>query len=303
MGRRRKRVMDTSFNSSAYLNDRTYLQIFLRMKEIALNCFIYRNMPDTVSVRYLEMQLFSNAFCFFFKDDVVEQYLGLGGMFRNGYDVYGNWINYTAISFDGKYKCNLNSADSVIIYNNFTRTPTQDYVQLFAWRAWNILRTADTNISQQKHLKLLKVPEQRRLTTENIIMKLAGNEIYAIAADDLDIDDMTLDFGVPFISDKLWMQYMNIWNDYLTFLGIISHNTDKRERESTIEVIGHMGDTEMERNAFYRSRKEGFEKVNKMFGLDIQVEFNSDIKNFVNNSFMDWGWENEPLYDIREDDN
>lgn len=294
------------FETSGYLNDRTYINIYNEMKELALNLYEYENMPESVDIRYMELMLYLAGYCFFFREDVTQEYYTLGGTFSYGYDVYGNWANYTAISFNGTYSCDLNCTNSVIIYNNYTRIPTDNQVKLFAFRAWNILRTIDVNVSQQKTSKMLKVPEQRRLTLQNLLMKVQGNQIYALVADDLIGEEITtLDLTVPYIADKLLLAYNSVWNEYYNFLGIVNHASQKRERETSIEVAGHLGSTEMQRNTMYRSRKEAFDKINRMYGLDIKVRFNSDLKNFFDNNMINlWEGDGEDvnIHDINTDD-
>lgn len=285
-----KKIPSTSFQSAAFLNDKTYIDIYNRMEELALNLFEYDNLPIECNIRYLELMLYTYGYSFFFKDDVADLYVNLSGTLDGCYDIYGECSSYTALSFNGNYRYSLDATNSVIIYNNFTRIPTKDQVTLFAWRAWNALRTADTNLEQQKTTKMLKVPNQRRLTLENILMKVRGNEIYALVADDMDVESCVVDLTVPYIADKAINAYNAIWNEYLTFLGIVNHNSDKKEREVQIEVMGHMGQTEMSRTTMLRSRRIGFEKVNRMFGLDVQVRFNSDLANFFLENKIDYDW-------------
>lgn len=299
------RLPTSSFESSAFLNDKTFTDIYNRMQELALNLFVYDNLPDTCDVRYLELMLYEIGYCYFFREDISEIYLTLAGTMTGGkYDVYGNYTDYTAISFNGNYRVNLNAENSVIIYNNFTRIPTKDQVMLFAWRAWNALRTADTNLAQQKTTKLLKVPQARRLTFANILMKIKGNEIYALVDDSIDVEQAVIDFNVPFIADKAMNAYNAVWNEYLTFLGVVNHNSDKKEREVQIEVMGHMGQTEMCRTTMLRSREIGVDRINKMFGLNINVRFNSDLANFFMDNKIDyeWGEENIDIHDYNQTD-
>lgn len=281
-------VQHTSFESSAYKNDKSYVEIYNRMKNICLNVIKYTDMPDGVDVRYLEKMLFENGYCFFFPDEVLGRYLTLGGVFRAEYDVYGNWMNYTAVSFNGGYRRELNASNSVIIYNNYTRTNTQSQIELMAWRIWNILRTIDTNVSQQKSLKLLKTTEQGRLTNQNVLMKLEGNEIYALVNDGFNMEDVTIDFTVPYVSDKLANLLKYFWNDFLTYIGVVSHNSDKKERENAIEAMGSMGATEMERNSMLDARRSAIERVNKLFGLNIKVSYNSELADFFTNTRLDF---------------
>ena len=111
----------------------------------------------------------------------------------------------------------------------------------------------------------------------------------------MDIESCVVDFTVPYVADKAMNAYNAIWNEYLTFLGIVNHNSDKKEREVQIEVMGHMGQTEMSRTTMLRSRQIGFDKVNKMFGLDVKVRFNSDLANFFMENKIDYEWGDEDV--------
>ena len=62
MGRKR----DTQFVESAYMNNRTYMQYYNRLTELALSMFEWQNLPKTVDQRFLEMCLFSDGMCVFF---------------------------------------------------------------------------------------------------------------------------------------------------------------------------------------------------------------------------------------------
>lgn len=310
MGRKRKCYgsgklvppMHTDFESNAYLNDKTYIDIYNRMKEICLSLYRYENIPIGMDMRYLEMQLFGLGYVFIFQDEITEKFCNLGGTLDYGFDIYGNYTHFTAVSFDGRYRQSLTDENAVIGYNNYTRIPTRMQIELFAWRAWNALRTIDTNLAQQKTSKLLKVPNQRRLTVENILMKVQGNSVYTLVADDLDIENSIADLTVPFCADKVRVEYNAIWNDFLTYVGVVSHNTDKKERESTLEVLGKMGDTEIERNTMLMARHEMCNSVNDMFGQDWHVYFNSDLANFLSENRIETGLENVDIYNNNQED-
>lgn len=295
-------LLQTDFESSAYLNDKTFIDIYNRMKEICLNLYVYENLPDTVDVRYMELMLCTYGYCFFFRDDISMDYLSLAGTLDWGFDVYGNYTNFTALSAQGGYRYPLTNDTGVILYNNFTRVPTYEQIKLFAWRAWNALRTADTNMSQQKTSKILKIPENRRLSWKNLLMKVQGNQIYAMVSDDMDAESASIDLSVPYIADKAMVAYDKVWNDFYTFIGVVNHSSDKKEREVQIEVMGHMGATEIGRNTMLRSRKIGFDKVNRMFGLNIEVKFNSQLSGFLLENRIETGWNDVNVHNYGEKD-
>ena len=83
----------------------------------------------------------------------------------------------------------------------------------------------------------------------------------------------------PYISDKL----MELRNDYdskiLTFIGLNNNNITKRERLIVDEV--NANNEFINANAYSRltARQKDAEKINKMFGLNIEPIINEDIKN------------------------
>ena len=132
-------------------------------------------------------------------------------------------------------------------------------------------------------------------------MKYDGNEPFIFGNKNLDLEDIkTLDTKAPYVADKLETLKHSIWNEALTFLGIENSNQDKRERLVADEVASNYGNVEAQRNIFLNARQIAADKINQMFGLDIKVSFNSDIKTMVNEpniSEYNTEVENERLYD------
>ena len=56
---------------AAIQNIRTYDYYFMRLSNIAVSIFEWKNLPDTVDARFLEMSIFRNGMCLFFKDEVM----------------------------------------------------------------------------------------------------------------------------------------------------------------------------------------------------------------------------------------
>lgn len=270
-----------NFNDTAYVNSKTYTIFYNRMMEIALSRFRYLNLPDTVDERYLKMRLLKEGCTVYFDDEIVGN-LCLGVEFGRNLDVYGNYTRYAAIGYDGRYRKELSSEDSVIIYANYTRVPEIDFIHLYAYRLTEILRTIDVNVAQQRTTKLLVTTEQQRLSINNFLMKLEGHEVYSLVTDGFNMEVPTVDLNTPYIADKLERLLEQTWNDFLTIMGVETYSSSKKERENTIESGSRFGDVEMERNTALKARQDGFDKVNKMFGTNIQVEFNTDLPTLIN---------------------
>lgn len=264
---------------SAVLNNRTYIDIYDRLFELAVNRFKWSNLPETCDERFLENSLFKKGFCLFFKDEVIG-YLTLRATLGGQLDVYNIPIDRRAYANNG-YQNNLTNKDSVIIMNNSRYLPDIMTIENFALQLYEIKRAYYINIKRQKTPQIILTSMQQRLTFENLIEQYDGNVPFILGDKSFqkELDDViNIDTSTHFIADKLSVQFHTVWNEALTYLGIDNSNTDKKERLVENEVAGNNGAVEMQRNIALTARKRACEKINRMFGLEIDVEFRSNIK-------------------------
>ena len=70
-----------------------------------------------------------------------------------------------------------------------------------------------------------------------------------------------------------------IENQFNTFIGIPNSNTQKRERLITSEVESNNVEVFALPNLWLNTMREGIEKVNRMFGLNISVSLRYEPEN------------------------
>ena len=81
-----------------------------------------------------------------------------------------------------------------------------------------------------------------------------------------------------YIADKLLID-LNKWEEeFNTQVGIPNSNIDKKERLITDEVAMNNADTSALATLWYKSIKEGFDKTNEMFNLNLSIKMNYDYK-------------------------
>nr|DAM63051.1 MAG TPA: upper collar protein [Caudoviricetes sp.] len=263
---------------SALLNNRTYLQYYNRLLELAINMYEWKNLPDTVDERFLELTLFSDGMAVFFQDDGGLGYLCLQCMIGGELDVYRIPIDRTAYATNG-YQMRLDNQNSVIIFNNYTHTNSMLDVEMYARRLYEIDRTIDVNVKAQKTPVLIRATENQRLTLKNLYMQYDGNEPFIFGDKQLDMDGIkALKTDAPYVADKLNILKRQIWNEALTYLGIENSNTEKRERLVSDEITSNLGGVTAQRFCRLNARRKAAEQINKMFGLDIQVDFREEVK-------------------------
>lgn len=271
------RKRDTQFGESAYMNNRTYMQYYNRLTELALSMFEWKNLPKTVDARYLEMCLFSDGMCVFFEDEVLG-YLGLRCMIGGRLNVYQIPTDRKAYATNG-YQKELDGTNSVIIFNNYLHTNSMLDVEMFSKRLYNLDRAIDVNANAQKTPVLIQCDESQRLTMKNLYKQYEGNEPFIFGSKGLDANGLkVLQTGAPYVADKLYELKTQIWNEALTYLGISNINVVKKERMITDEVTRNQGGTVASRYSRLESRRQACKQINEMFGLDIWVEYREDFQ-------------------------
>lgn len=275
MGRKKNRW------PSAQINNQTYIDYYQRLMEFAINMFEWRNLPPTVDERFLELTLYEKGYCLYFNDEVVGNLAltcTIGGML----DVYRIPTERRAFAVNGYNKI-CTSQDSVLIFNNYLHTPTILTIELFARRLYEIERTIDVNVKAQKTPTLVLASEQQRLTMKNLYMQYDGNEPFIFGDKDMEFDGIKcLKTDAPYVADKLQVLKHQIWNEALTFCGIENSNQDKKERLVADEVGSNYGNIEAQRNVMLNARRQAADKINRMFGTNIEVGFRSSLNTMVN---------------------
>ena len=295
------RRKDRQFWESAIMNNSTFRQYYNRLVELSISMFEWKNLPDSVDPRCLELTLFTDGQAVFFEDEVMG-FLALQNAMGGGFDVYRIPTNRRAYAVNG-YQKQLNENDSVIIYNNYLHTNSMLDVQMFAKRLYNLDRAIDVNANAQKTPILLLCDDSERLTLENMYMQYDGNKPVIKGVKGLNPNAFTvLKTDAPFVADKLYQLKTQIWNEALTYLGISNINIAKKERLITDEVTRNQGGTIASRYSRLQARREACKKINEMFGLDIWCDYREDFQEIDNgndtiigdpNSDGEWGSVNE----------
>lgn len=267
-----------TLEQSAYLNAKTYGAWFNQLYGISLSVFEWLNLPETIDERYLEMVLFWNGQIIFFKDENIG-FLALPVMATGPLNVYGIPTMRTAFAYNGYQKPGLTDIDSVLMYNNYTRTPDVSQIQLYAQRLYEIERSIDVNVKSQKTPLLIVCDENQRLSLMNMYQQYDGNAPVIFGAKSAYDKNAfnAISPNVNYTADKLQILKRQYWNEALTYLGVEALTSEKAERLVTGEVTSNLGGTEAQRLTRLNARKQACRYINERFGLNIDVRFRSDL--------------------------
>lgn len=258
-------------------NVRTFDYYFNRLSNIALAVFEWTDLPDTVDPRFLELSIYRNGMCLFFKDEVLDRFDALPCMIGGTFDTHNIPILRRAYAVNGyQYECN--NENSVIIYHNYMHgVPLWD-IEMFATRLAEYQRTEDVNVRAQKTPIITLADDDQKAAWENIILSYMGNVPLMLANKSLNPDALkVLKTDAPFNADKIEELRVQVWNDAMSYLGVSNVNVTKKERLITDEVQRNMGGVLASRYSPLEMRKMACDKINEMFGLHVDVKYREDI--------------------------
>ena len=282
-----------AFRDAMLLNNQTYIDYLERMKKICLSMFEWVNLPDSMNARFLELCLYYNGQATLLYDD---NFGYLNTMCCDGgyINIYGLPTELTCYSYRYNTRRSLYMKDTgeekgkecILVMNNYERIPTSATTQLFAKRLAEAQRTADVNIKSQRTPILLTTDQKQYFTLKKMYEEYDGNTP-AIFGDKNNITPDALKAiktDAPYIADKVMEYKREIWNEFLTFMGI-SNLSEKRERMVDREVDSNNELINLNLQALMTPRKEACKQFNEKYGLmgkkAIDVKIRSDLYNIV----------------------
>ena len=293
MRRIRKIPPKDAFRDAMILNSETYTDYLGRMKKICLSMFEWKNLPPSMNARFLEMCLYYNGQAAMLYD---ENYGYMNTMAADGgyINIYGLPTEVQCYSYRFNQRRSLFTLTSgeekdkecILVMNNYERIPTQSTVILFAKRLAEAQRTADVNIQAQRTPILIATDQKQYFTLKKMYEEYDGNTP-AIFADKNLIDPNSLKAiktEAPFIAQNIMDYKREIWNEFLTTMGI-SNLSEKRERMISNEVDSNNELINLNLQALLAPRKEACQLFNEKYGLlgdkAIDVKVRSDLYNIV----------------------
>ena len=273
---------------SFYLNHREFGNWFTRLYNVILTSIEWDNIPDSIDPRFLEQTLFWQGRAVWFKDDILGQ-LALPITNTSTFDWYGNLTECFAHSYNymsGRLYCSPWSIDgkmnheqnAVVIYNNTARMTEVQMLLAYAERLSKIDRIIDINVNAQKTPVLILCDEGERLSLANLYASMDNNEPVIFGTKELDPNAVrSISTKADFTSLDLFTLRKLIVQDCLSYYGIESNVSEKQERVLSGEITSNMGQIESNRQTRLFPRQQAVDKINEIFGENIEVKFRSNL--------------------------
>lgn len=244
-----------------------------RLYELAMSRFKWENLPDEIDERFLELSLNQYGAVGFFFEDTVQKYTALPMMINGNFNIYMNPEKISVWSPNG-YHADLNE-NFVPIYNNMLRQPTTPWLDYYAEILYDVDQTRIINIKAQKTPIIIRCTDRQRLTFKNIYLEYDGNSPVIVVDDSVNTDQIqVLETKAPFIASELTDIRRQIFGEVLMYLGYSTHEaTQKRERLLVGELTAAESEASSSRFSPLIMRRMACDSINKMFGLNISVNF------------------------------
>ena len=289
----KKKGLSAEFEDAQLMNSFTYNDYLERMKKICLSMFEWQNLPDTMNARYLEMCLYYKGQAALLKDDTYG-FINTQAADSGYINIYGlpTLLNCWSYSYNSQRNLYVPDSDDseqdscILVMNTFERVPTCATIELFAKRLAEAQRTIDINLAAQRTPCLVLTDKNQEFTLRQMYAQYEGNSpvIYA-NKDQLNPEAIkTIDTQAPYVIDKLMGYKREIWNEFLSFIGV-SNLSEKRERLVTAETDSNNELVNLNMQSYLVPRQKACDEFNKLFGLEgdkaISVRVRSDLYNIV----------------------
>ena len=303
------------FKDAILMNSQTYFDYLDRFKKIATSIFEWKNLPESMDSRYLELSLYYTGVAALLWTKEYG-FLNLKCSPSDKLNIYGIPVKYQCWSYgfnvDRKTYMGYEKDDNkkqdeycVVVMNNYDRIATAPTLELFAKRLAEVQRVCDVNIQQQKTPRIILTDKQQELTMRNMVNQIDDNILNIFGDKNILTPDQikSIDTEAPYLADKLTDYKKEIWNEALTFLGI-SNIDYKRERMISSETDSKNELINLNLQSYLITRKKACEQFNRLFGTDIDVVVRSDLHNIVKeleNSFEDVEGREELRLKVKEE--
>ena len=287
MSRRKKGNKGMLFHQDQYWQTAAYNQSLFfsfrdRIVSLALSRFKWLNLPATCDERYLEWALLTEGCAtiafprmqpgVFYSTSAVQQ---------GKPNVYDNPCSWRSVGNNG-WSFNVNSGNGVFIWDNKTRYPLMQQIDIWARELVDVMRTKQMNRMHQRIPFILTGPQEKYYDMVNLYKQVAGGEPAIITTEGIStIDVQALQTGVPYLGEELQAEMINIWGQIYALMGI-PNLPFKAERQIQDEVTNLAAPTELAFLDPLGCRREACKKLNNRFAKylnePIQVVKNVDFE-------------------------
>ena len=272
-----KNVSGLNNTSYLYYRNQLYLKVF--------SIFDFKNIPQTWDIDYIYDNLFKNGFLTVFEENGVNYCLNCG---VSGINVYNR---PTDVIVSNPILGNINKKignDCELLYFNFINgcmSSIEPLIKRYALLLAQCDGTLNTTLMNSRVAHIFECENDGDLRTmQKIYDDVTSGRPCAFIKKGKDplnngiIKDF-LNVKNTYIGNDILLTKRTILCEFLTEIGINNANTQKRERLNSDEVNSNNNEIMCLISVWLNTMQRCLEKINTMFNLNVNVEFNKDIIN------------------------
>lgn len=246
----------------------TYRNTLDENYSLAKNVFRIGNIPKTIDLGYVNGKLIKNGAVAFYID---EDENGNKVLFALPFEIEKTKKPYAlpyeiTVKGENGYQKTVTEKDFVIMYDNTEKRPIWIDILMYSERMSLCTRTCDINIANQKTNRLWLVPTDKEKTFRDLVNNVDSFSESVMAYDGLDIQSInSILQPAPYIADKVDLHYKEIYNQFLSFIGISTIQFNKKERMISDEIKSQTGGSIAQRFSRFEPRLKAIEEINEKF--------------------------------------
>lgn len=261
-------------------NTRLYNYYRNIMLQMVTNRYRWINLPKTCNERYLNYILATEGIATIaFPKKMRGTFFSTKAVLKSEPNVYDEYTRWDSFGNNGwRFSCDSNNG--VLVFDNTTRFPIMESIDLYATELVHIRMTKNMNRFHQQIPYVLTGPQEKVYDMQQVIKQISGGEVAILGTDGLSaIKPETLQTNVPYIGQELSTDEQFVWNRVYTMMGI-ENMPFKSERQTEDEVRAQRSPAQIVRMSTLSSLRSACDKLNNRFGnyLDgeIKVVWNQD---------------------------
>lgn len=267
-------------------NKQKYNDIYIRelmqqYEDMAVSMIKWEGLPSTIPDYMPERTLYRQGQCCAFivpgTDELGILPVAYGSV---NLDIYGNPMEWKAYAVGSSPIVNvinnmqLNTENSVILWNNQTRTGDAPYIERICKKMVALDDTLDINCLIQRTPVIFKANGKNLLTVKNIMEQYSQGNV-AIVDSNYEVNNNTdiLNLGVQFIGAELSDQYETYHDRILRYFGIDYLPVEKQERMLTGEANSNEQELLIRRKIRLTYREKACKQIKEVLGVEVSVSY------------------------------
>lgn len=273
--RRSRRTKDLMFEESLFNNMQDFYNLQNRLIDLTCGRFKLKGLPRYIFKPYVYKLMLTNQNKVIAYDKDLDRFFFYPFTSDGVMDEYNVPLKRRVTLANNGYSRVFTPEDSVILRTSISGTSIYPVIEEYARKLYVISRTIDINVNAQKTPVVILCDEDQQLTFKNLMKQYEGNVPFIFGDKSIvNMDSVkAINLNAPFVADKLQNLKNDVWNEFLTFIGITNVTINKKERLVSDEVNRNMGGVLTARSNFVTAVTESIEEANELFGTDWEFEF------------------------------